>query len=111
MPKDVEVPSTQTDHWQDSVMIWGAIGFDGKFVLEIVDETMGSKTYLDILQRRLPHNFPNLHLGKAEARGVDSLIYQQDGARAHFFFFFHLFRKNIFINLYFFISNFSKINL
>jgi len=29
LTKDVEVPSTQTDRWQDSVMIWGAIGFDG----------------------------------------------------------------------------------
>ena len=81
--KDEEVPPIQRDHWQDSVMIWGAIGFEGKFILEVLEGTMDSGVYLDILKRRLLRNFPTLHPDRAQSKGVDPLIYQHDGATSH----------------------------
>ena len=83
MPKEAEVPPTQRDRWQDSVLVWGAIGSNGKFILEIVNGTMGFQTYLDILKKRLLKNFPTLRPCVAELKGVESLIYQHDGAKAH----------------------------
>ena len=64
-------------------MIWGAIGFEGKFILEVLEDTMNSGVYLDILKRRLLRNFPTLHPERAQSKGVDPLIYQHDGATSH----------------------------
>jgi len=54
----MEVPSTEVDRWQVSVLVWGAISYEGKCALEIADGTLKSKGYLNILQRRLIWNFP-----------------------------------------------------
>ena len=51
VPKGTEVPPTQKDRWQDSVLVWGAIGSNGKFILEIVYGTMDYTIYLEILKR------------------------------------------------------------
>ena len=44
--EDEEVPATQRDPWQASVLIWGAISFSGKLIIEVVDGNMNSQTFI-----------------------------------------------------------------
>ncbi len=83
VPMGTKVPPTQRDRWQDSILVWGAISSDGKFILEIINGTMNSNTYLNILKKRLLKNFPALRPCMAELKGVEPLVYQHDGSTAH----------------------------
>ena len=80
------LPLIKTDRWKVSVLCWGAISFEGKFILEIVDESMGSDKYLNILKKRLLRNLPALSpftkLG-ASLNKEDRLIFQQDRSSVH----------------------------
>ena len=58
--KDETPTAIERDKWHVSILIWGAISYDGKSILEIVEGTMNSETYLKILKRRLLRNFPTL---------------------------------------------------
>ena len=80
---EMEVPYTEVDRWQVSVLLWGAISYEGKCVLEIVDGTLKSEGYLNILQRRLIRNFPALVPENVKGKGSKPLIFQQDGASIH----------------------------
>jgi len=68
---------------EGSGLICGAISDSGKFIVEIVDGTMNSTTYLDILKRRLLRNFPTSRAESPLCAKYSRLIYQRDGATAH----------------------------
>lgn len=80
---EMEVPFTEVDRWQDSVMVWGCITWDGTSILEIIDGTMNTSKYLDILKRRLLRNLPMLCPKNVRGRCSKPLIFQQDGASVH----------------------------
>lgn len=80
------LPLIKKDRWQASVLCWGAISFEGKLMLEVVEETMDSVEYLKILKKRLLRSLPALSpytkLG-ASLNEEDRLIFQQDKSTVH----------------------------
>ena len=81
--EEMEVPTTESDRWQASVLIWGAIAYPKKSILEIVEGDFKSDNYLALLQRRLLRNLPQLNPTSPKSKDSESLIFQQDGASIH----------------------------
>ena len=78
-----DVPPIETNRWQISIMVWGAITYKKVSILEVINGEWKSTNYLAMLKRRLLKNLPNL---KPEGAGGDDtkrLIFQQDGATLH----------------------------
>jgi len=80
---EMEVPFTDVDRWQESVMVWGCIPWNGTSILEVVNGTMMTPKHLDILKRRLLRNLPMLCPKNVRGRHSKPLIFQQDGASVH----------------------------
>lgn len=79
-----EKPSpVERDRWQASVLLWGAISYDGNCILEVIDGTLDSATYLNILKRRLLKNYRYLRSDLAESEDCNPLLFQHDGAKPH----------------------------
>lgn len=83
VPEGANVPSTQSDRWQDSIMVWGAISFKGISILHVIDDDWKSGNYLKMLKRKLLRNIPNLHPKNSGGEEKNRLIFQQDGASIH----------------------------
>jgi transposase len=67
--------AVQTTRWGPSVHVWGAITYDGIFLLKFLDKNVNGSTYLEVLRQKLPPLYPQFEAGE--------LIFQQDGATAH----------------------------
>ncbi len=78
-----EVAPTESDRWQDSIMIWGAISSKGVSILHIINEDWKSCDYLLMLKKRLLKNLPNLNPNNRKGTENNRLIFQQDGASIH----------------------------
>jgi len=76
-------PPTESDRWDVSRLVWGSIAYDGTCLIEVIDGTMDSKVYLDLLQRRLLRNYKGLGLNREGINGSNKLIFQHDGAKPH----------------------------
>lgn len=83
LTSEMEIPTTDFDRWGTSAIVWGCISWEGILILEVIDGTLNSDKYLNILRRRLLRNFPTLHPKNLKGKGSLSLIYQQDGATSH----------------------------
>lgn len=81
--EDEKPTPIERDRWQPSVLLWGAISFDGNCILEVIHGTMDSVIYLDLLKRRLLKNFPGLRSGRVDDGPDSALILQQDGSKVH----------------------------
>ena len=73
----------ERDRWQASIMIWGAIKYNKISILEVIDGTMNSGKYHDILTRRLLKNLPGLKGSSPLDIDSDPLIYQHDNPYVH----------------------------
>ena len=81
--KDTAVPPIERDRWQVSVLVWGAMSYNGNCILECIDGTMNAIVYLDILKRRLLKNYPALSPNTKKGAGLNRLLYQHDGSKVH----------------------------
>jgi len=81
--KEMKVPYLEIDRWQASVTVWGCITAEGVSILEIIDGSLKSSDYLNILRRRLLRNLPALNPSNVHGLGSLPLIFQQDGASIH----------------------------
>ncbi|KAF0705077.1 hypothetical protein AaE_014664 [Aphanomyces astaci] len=61
---------------RQTVMVWGAIGFNGTGTLLVIDGRMTSADYLELLEDQLPDNFAKLGLPL-------DFVFQQDNAPIH----------------------------
>ena len=61
----------------------GAITYSRTSILEVIDGTLKSPKYADILTRRLMRNLPNLRNSSPLDLDSDSLIFQHDQASPH----------------------------
>ena len=73
----------EQDRWGESRLVWGTISYEGKCIIEIINGTMKSSIYLDILRRRLLKNYRKLSLKSGEVDESNCLIFQQDGSSSH----------------------------
>ena len=81
--KDTVLPPTQRDRWQVSVLVWGAMSYNGNCILECIDGTMDAGVYLGILKRRLLKNYPALSPKTKKGASMNRLLYQHDGSKVH----------------------------
>ena len=58
--QDYEVEPTERDRWQTSILIWGAITYNGISIIEVINGNMNGTTYLSILKKRLLKKLPTL---------------------------------------------------
>jgi len=82
-PEGMEIPATESDRWQGSIMVWGALTSEKVSLLHIIDGEWKSKNYLDMLKARLLKNLRNLHPKNTGGDEKKRLIFQQDGASIH----------------------------
>ena len=78
-PEGMEILATESDRWQGSIMVWGALTSEKVSLLDIIDGECKSKNYLDMFKVRLLKNLRNLHPKNTGGDEKKRLIFQQVG--------------------------------
>ena len=69
LPEETMSEPIEQDRYQFSILVWGAISYDGTSILEIVNQTMNSDFYLKILNEGFLRTCPvSVHIAKKEIK-------------------------------------------